>query len=122
MDEDIFHTEGSAVQDILTGANVLEKLMVNGSRTKLAKRARRLVSVHNHTSLWKDEPKAVQVYANNQRNKDYYERKKRKSLIVAAENIPMAKMTAFFSPQVATTVLRPRLYSHYVQTKARGKH
>ena len=70
VDEDIFHTEGSAVQDILTGANVLEKLMVNGSRTKLAKRARRLVSVHNHTALWKDEPKAVLAYANNQRNKD----------------------------------------------------
>ena len=49
--EDIFHTEGSAVQDILTGADVLEKLMVNGSRTKLAKRGRRLVSVHNHTAL-----------------------------------------------------------------------
>jgi hypothetical protein len=37
-DEDIFHPEGSAVRDTLTGDDVLARLMVNGSRMKTAKR------------------------------------------------------------------------------------
>ena len=99
-DEDAFHTIGSAVQDTITGADVLEQMILNGSRTKPAKRARSMVSVTNQTALWKDEPKAVQRRAETQRVQNYLQRKKQKDLLTAANIIPMAKIATFFSPTV----------------------
>jgi hypothetical protein len=96
-DDDVFHTEGSGVQDTLTGPEVLAMLMVNGSRTQPAKRGRNLLSVDNSTRKLKDEPKEVQRQVISQRNKDTYNRKKKKDLHAAANNIPMSKMTAFYS-------------------------
>jgi hypothetical protein len=96
-DDDVFHTGGSAVQDTITGTNVLEKLMSNGSRTKPAKRARGKVSVSNPTALWKDKSQAMQRYASAERAKDYRRRQKTQKLLTAAHDILMAKITAFFS-------------------------
>ena len=55
------------------------------------------MSVDNSTRQLKDEPKAVQRQVISQRNKDTYNRKKKKDLHAAANNIPMSKMTAFYS-------------------------
>ena len=97
--EDIFHPEGSAVRDTLTGDDVLARLMVNGSRMKTAKRYRGLVSVNNQRALLKDESKAVQLHVEVQRVAQSQQKKKRQDLQAAAKNIPMQKITGFFSPQ-----------------------
>ena len=96
-DDDVFHPGGSAIQDTFTATDVLDKLMSNGSRMKPAKRARGKVSVNNPTALWKDESLAMQRYASAERAKDYRQRKRKKQLLTAALDIPMGKITGFFS-------------------------
>jgi hypothetical protein len=72
--------------------------MLNGSRTKPAKRTRRKeVSINNPTALWKDESRAIQHHAEAERIKDYRQRQKKQKLLTAAHDIRMAKITSFFS-------------------------
>jgi hypothetical protein len=69
-DEDVFYSEGSGLQDALTGPEVSALLISNGSRMKPAKRGRGFVSVDNHTGFSKSEPKAVRLRVDALRNKD----------------------------------------------------
>jgi hypothetical protein len=69
-DEDVFHSEGSGLQDTLTGPEVSALLISNGSRLKPAKWRRGFVSVDNHTGYSKSEPKAVRLRADALRSKD----------------------------------------------------
>ena len=91
-DDVVFHTAGSAVQDSLTGMEVLEMLMLNGSRTKPAKRTRRKkVSINNPTALWKDESLAIQHHAEAERKKDYRQRHKKKNFLLLHMIFPCRK-------------------------------
>ena len=69
-DDDVFHTEGSGLQDTITGPEVSALLISNGSRLKPAKWRRGFVSVDNHTGYSKSEPKAVRLRADALRSKD----------------------------------------------------
>jgi hypothetical protein len=87
-DDDVILTEGSGVQESLTGPEVSARLIANGSRLKPAKRGRDLVSVDNEKGHFKYEPKAVTLRAKLQRNQFNYHREKKTELQAAAHNIP----------------------------------
>jgi hypothetical protein len=93
-DEDVFYSEGSGLQDALTGPEVSALLISNGSRMKPAKRGRGFVSVDNHTGFSKSEPKVVRLRIDALRNKDNRIRAKKQKLQAAANTIPMSKMTS----------------------------